>query len=113
MADRTRFEERQQAEEGPGGERGQQKQGGAPEHGREASAAGVAGAANRAATGRPLPRRRPVPPARAPAARLRTETMTNFPKTSATRVSTSRRHQWAMAGQARLARASGRKSTAT
>ena len=39
--------------------------------------------------------------------------MTNFPSTRATRVSTSRLHQWAMAGQARLARASGRKSTAT
>ena len=39
--------------------------------------------------------------------------MTNFPSTRATRVSTSRRHQWAMAGQARLARASGRNSTAT
>ena len=39
--------------------------------------------------------------------------MTNLPSTSATRVSTSLRHQWAMAGQARLASARGRKRTAT
>jgi hypothetical protein len=55
----------------------------------------------------------PVPPARAPTARLSTDTITNFPTMRATRVSTRRRHQWEMAGQARLARASARNSTAT
>ena len=61
---------------------------------------------------RRLPRPDPDPPARAPAARLSTARSRTSPDRAAS-VSTRRRHQWAMAGQARLASASGRKSTAT
>ena len=54
-----------------------------------------------------------VPEETAPAARLSVATMTNLERISAASVSTSRRHQCDTAGHTSVARASGRKSTAT
>ena len=54
-----------------------------------------------------------VPEETAPAARLSVATITNLERMSAASVSTRRRHQCETAGQTRVARARGRKSTAT
>jgi len=54
-----------------------------------------------------------VPDDTAPAARLKVATMTNFYRMSAASVSTRRLHQCDTDGQTNVARASGRKSTAT
>ena len=54
-----------------------------------------------------------VPEETAPAARLRVATMTNLERIRAASVSIRRRHQCETAGHTSVARASGRKSTAT